>query len=95
MTPPLTAAEAAALLRISLPTCYKLARAGKLPVAIERPLRIPREAVERLLSGEGWEPAETAPVPVVMQPTPIRRARPAESNGHDVTDFARRLYGTK
>ena len=53
MTPLLTPQEVAALLRVSLPTVYRLARERALPcVGIGRSVRFRGEDVERYVAGK-------------------------------------------
>lgn len=50
----LTRRETAAALRISMPTCDRMLRAGQLPKRrIRGAVRIPASAVERIVSGKG------------------------------------------
>ena len=61
MTSTYTAQEAARLLRVSKPTVYAMARAGRLPVVSDSPLRLSRARLDAMLAADGWEP-RTAPV---------------------------------
>lgn len=85
MTQPsvLTVSEVCEILRLSAPSVRKLARTGRLPIAVDSPLRIPRAAVEALARGDGWEAPEPAVTAPAQRPRPIRRrAQAAPKTGY-------------
>ncbi len=56
----MTVPEAATFLRVGRTACYEAVRSGQIPsIRIGRSIRVPRAALERLLSGERDEQAPT------------------------------------